>query len=112
MNPRRRALADSLYAASREHDDAQADRLARWRNVEPETTQLLGVLVRANRCGRGERRRRRAGDGIVELRTEDAATARPTFPAAAFDFIFLDAEGPSRLHARRARAGRPRGDAC
>jgi predicted O-methyltransferase YrrM len=47
VNPRRRALADSLYAASREHDDAEADRLARWRNVEPETAQLLAVLVRA-----------------------------------------------------------------
>jgi predicted O-methyltransferase YrrM len=47
VNPRRRALADSLYAASREHDDAEADRLARWRNVEPETAQLLAVLMRA-----------------------------------------------------------------
>jgi predicted O-methyltransferase YrrM len=43
VNARRRALADSLYAASREHDE----RLARWRNVEPETASLLAVLVRA-----------------------------------------------------------------
>ena len=47
MNPRRRALADELYAASRAHDEAQPDRLERWRNVEPETAELLGVLVRA-----------------------------------------------------------------
>jgi predicted O-methyltransferase YrrM len=47
VNARRRALADALYAQSRAHDDAQADRLARWRNVEPETASLLGVLVRA-----------------------------------------------------------------
>ena len=47
MNPRRRALADELYAASRAHDEAQPDRLERWRNVEPETAELLDVLVRA-----------------------------------------------------------------
>jgi predicted O-methyltransferase YrrM len=43
----RRRLADELYAVSREHDAAQADRLARFRNVEPETAELLGVLIRA-----------------------------------------------------------------
>jgi predicted O-methyltransferase YrrM len=47
VNARRRALADQLYAESRAHDEAQADRLARWRNVEPETAEVLGVLVRA-----------------------------------------------------------------
>jgi predicted O-methyltransferase YrrM len=43
----RRAYAASLYEAGRAHDAEQADRLARWRNVEPETAELLGVLVRA-----------------------------------------------------------------
>jgi predicted O-methyltransferase YrrM len=43
----RRRLVDELYAASRKHDAAQADRLARFRNVEPETAELLGVLIRA-----------------------------------------------------------------
>jgi predicted O-methyltransferase YrrM len=43
----RRAFAASLYAAGRSHDARQSDRVARWRNVEPETAQLLGVLVRA-----------------------------------------------------------------
>lgn len=32
---------------SREHDAAQADRLDRFRNVEPDTAELLGVLIRA-----------------------------------------------------------------
>jgi len=43
----RRRLADELYAASHAHDAAQADRLDRFRNVEPETAELLGVLIRA-----------------------------------------------------------------
>src|SRR5919204_6027398 len=47
MDRMRRRFADELYAASREHDAAQADRLARYRNVEPETAELLGVLIRA-----------------------------------------------------------------
>ena len=50
--PERRAFADQLYAASREHDARQPDRLARWRNVEPETAELLAVLVRATRARR------------------------------------------------------------
>ncbi len=47
MNEPRVRLAEELYAASREHDAAQADRLERYRNVEPETAELLGVLIRA-----------------------------------------------------------------
>jgi predicted O-methyltransferase YrrM len=43
----RRAYTADLYAQSRAHDEQQEDRLARWRNVEPETAALLGVLVRA-----------------------------------------------------------------
>jgi predicted O-methyltransferase YrrM len=46
-DPARRAFAAELYAAGREHDARHADRLARWRNVEPETAEMLGVLVRA-----------------------------------------------------------------
>jgi predicted O-methyltransferase YrrM len=46
-DPKRRAFADKLYAAGREHDAAHADRLARWRNVEPETAAMLNVLARA-----------------------------------------------------------------
>ena len=47
MDPHRRAVADELLAASREHDAAQDDRVARYRNLEPESAELLGVLVRA-----------------------------------------------------------------
>jgi predicted O-methyltransferase YrrM len=60
MDEARRRLADELLAASREHDAAQADRLDRFRNVEPETAELLGVLIRAT----GARR-------IVELGTSN-----------------------------------------
>jgi len=51
-DPERRAFARALYAAGREHDEGECDRLARWRNVEPETAELLGVLVRAKRARR------------------------------------------------------------
>lgn len=51
-DPERRAFADALHAAGRAHDAARPDRLARWRNVEPETAELLGVLVRATRARR------------------------------------------------------------
>ncbi len=36
-----------LYRRGREHDAEKADRLARLRNVEPDTARLLAVLVRA-----------------------------------------------------------------
>ena len=48
----RRAIADALYAAGREHDAARTDRLDRFRNVEPETAEMLGVLVRARAAPR------------------------------------------------------------
>jgi predicted O-methyltransferase YrrM len=52
MRPERRTIAAEVFAAGREYDAAQGDRLARLRNVEPETAELLGVLVRATRAGR------------------------------------------------------------
>jgi predicted O-methyltransferase YrrM len=52
MNEPRRAFLDELYAHGREHDSRRDDRLARLRNVEPETAELLGVLVRAMRARR------------------------------------------------------------
>jgi predicted O-methyltransferase YrrM len=51
-DPARRALAQRLYEEGRAHDARHPDRLARWRNVEPETAALLGVLVRAKRARR------------------------------------------------------------
>jgi len=134
VNPHRLALAAELYAASRAHDEAQEDRLARWRNVEPETAAMLGVLVRAmgaprvleigtsngystiwlgdaaeavggrvvslevlaERTAAASSQLAAAGlAGVVELRTEDAAVALPSFAAGAFDFVFLDAERPA-----------------
>jgi predicted O-methyltransferase YrrM len=47
MNGQLADLLDDLYARGREHDEAKADRLDRWRNVEPDTARLLAVLVRA-----------------------------------------------------------------
>lgn len=47
MNESRRRLADELYAVSHAHDQARSDRLERFRNVEPPTAELLGVLIRA-----------------------------------------------------------------
>lgn len=44
-------LAD-LYRRGREHDAEKADRLARLRNVEPDTARLLAVLVRALKAKR------------------------------------------------------------
>jgi predicted O-methyltransferase YrrM len=52
VNPARRAVAAEVRAAARAHDAAQSDRLARFRNVEPQTAELLGVLVRAARAVR------------------------------------------------------------
>jgi len=47
MRPERRAIADEVFAAGREFDAGQTNRLDRLRNVEPETAELLGVLARA-----------------------------------------------------------------
>ncbi len=47
MNPERRALAAEVFAAGRQYDAGQTNRLDRLRNVEPDTAELLGVLVRA-----------------------------------------------------------------
>jgi predicted O-methyltransferase YrrM len=47
MRLERRAIAAEVFAAGREYDAGQTNRLDRLRNVEPETAELLGVLVRA-----------------------------------------------------------------
>jgi predicted O-methyltransferase YrrM len=46
MNESRRRFADELYAVGRAHD-RDLPRLERFRNVEPETAQLLDILIRA-----------------------------------------------------------------
>lgn len=52
MDPERRAIAAEVFTAGREYDAGQANRLNRLRNLEPETAELLGVLVRAARARR------------------------------------------------------------
>jgi predicted O-methyltransferase YrrM len=52
MDTERQTFLDELYASSRAHDEALEDRLQRFRNVEPETAELLGVLVRAMQAKR------------------------------------------------------------
>jgi predicted O-methyltransferase YrrM len=47
MEATRRQFLEQLYDDSRAHDAAQDDRLARYRNVEPDTAALLAVLIRA-----------------------------------------------------------------
>jgi predicted O-methyltransferase YrrM len=49
VNEARRTVAAELLAASRAHDAAQEDRLDRYRNLEPESAELLAVLVKATR---------------------------------------------------------------
>ena len=50
MNEAHFLLAADVYATGCEHDRAQADRVARFRNLEPDTAALLGVLIRAARA--------------------------------------------------------------
>jgi predicted O-methyltransferase YrrM len=64
VNAERRRLAAEILARAREHDALQADRRARFRNVEPETAELLAVLVRAVRARR-----------ILELGTSNGYSA-------------------------------------
>jgi predicted O-methyltransferase YrrM len=47
MNPERRTIADEIYEHGREFDAQQSNRLARLRNLQPETAELLAVLIRA-----------------------------------------------------------------
>src|SRR5215469_7312440 len=73
MNEDRQRLADELYAASHAHDQARSDRLERFRNVEPPTAELLGVLIRAT----GARRILELGtsNGYSTIWLADAAEA-------------------------------------
>jgi predicted O-methyltransferase YrrM len=52
VNAERRVIAAEVFAAGRDYDAGQSDRLDRLRNVEPATAELLGVLVRAARARR------------------------------------------------------------
>jgi predicted O-methyltransferase YrrM len=41
------SFLEDLFERGRAHDALRADRLERWRNLEPETARLLALLVRA-----------------------------------------------------------------
>src|SRR5882762_2674039 len=47
MDESLRTLLDDLYRDGLRHDQAQADRLARRRNLEPDAAELLWVIIRA-----------------------------------------------------------------
>ena len=52
MDKDRLRFAHDLYRASREHDEACPNRLERFRNLEPQTAELISLLIRASdaRC--------------------------------------------------------------
>lgn len=50
MNSALAAYLESLYATGIAHDSAQPDRLLRHRNLEPESAQLLGMVIRMTRA--------------------------------------------------------------
>ena len=52
MNESRRRFATELYVRGRAHDQAHPNRHERYRNLEPATAELLGVLVRATSAQR------------------------------------------------------------
>lgn len=99
MNAERRAIADDVLAAAHAHDAAQSDRLARFRNVEPETAELLGVLVRATRA----RRVLELGtsNGYSTIWLADAAEAT----GGALTSVEIDPARTALARANLARAG-------
>lgn len=46
MDPALRSLLDGLYDDGARHDDAQPDRLRRRRNLEPDSAELLTLVLR------------------------------------------------------------------
>jgi predicted O-methyltransferase YrrM len=106
MDETRQAFLDELYAHGRAHDEQRDDRLQRLRNVEPETAELLGVLVRAMQAKRvleigtsngystiwlGDAAEAGVAE-FVELCVADAGEALRSFADGEFCLIFLDAE--------------------
>ena len=67
MNEQRRQYAADLLERSRRHDQGKADRLERYRNLEPETAELLSVLIQGlcARAGPGDRNVQRLLDDLA-----------------------------------------------
>jgi predicted O-methyltransferase YrrM len=99
MNAERRALAAEILAAAREHDAAQADRLERYRVLEPETAELLAWLMRAT----GARRALEVGTsiGYSTLWLADAAED----VGGTLVSVEIDAERSAQARANLERAG-------
>ena len=98
VNAARRAVAQEILAAARAHDERQPDRHARFRNVEPETAELLGVLIRAT----GARRILELGgsNGYSTIWLADAAEAT----GGSVTSVEIDAERTALARANLARA--------
>ena len=99
MDPTRQAFLDELYAHGRAHDERLDDRLERFRNVEPETAELLGVLVRAM-----------AAQRVLEIGTSNGySTIWLGDAAEAVGGTVLSLEIERRAHRRGARQPRAGG---
>jgi predicted O-methyltransferase YrrM len=99
MDAARRELAAEIHAAAGEHDAAQADRLDRYRILEPETAELLALLVKAT----GARRLLEIGTsiGYSTIWLADAAEAtRGTLVS-----VEIDPERSAAARANLERAG-------
>ena len=99
MDTARRAIAAELLAASRAHDAAQEDRLARYRNLEPESAELLAVLVRA--MNPSTVLELGTSNGYSTLWLADAAAA----VGATFVSVELDPERSAQAQAHLDKAG-------
>ncbi len=99
MNAARRAIADDVFAAGRAYDAQQANRLDRLRNLEPETAELLAVLVRAT----GARRVLEIGtsNGYSTLWLADAVEAN----GGGVQTLDLDPRRTEQARANLERAG-------
>jgi predicted O-methyltransferase YrrM len=99
VNRERRALAAELHQRATAHDAAQADRLDRYRLLEPETAELLALLVRSAR----PRRILELGTsiGYSTLWLADAAEA----VGAELTSVEVDAERSAAATANLERAG-------
>ncbi len=73
MNEERRRLAQQVFDESRAHDQATPDRLERFRNLEPQTAELLAVLIRA--CGARRVLELGTSNGYSTIWIADAASA-------------------------------------
>jgi predicted O-methyltransferase YrrM len=99
MREDRRRIAEQILEASLAHDAVQADRLLRFRNVEPETAELLALLIRST----GARSILEIGtsNGYSTIWLADAAEATEGTLLS----VEIDPERTASARANLARAG-------